>query len=315
MSNFNTIATTGATADLVIPTTTAGQLGFCFTAATDDRSASQRRADQASARLAAGFAGIREDPAALAGYLAFCARFTDYSARNKLLVYLQNPHARHCMGFRSWLKHGRQVRRGERGLSILAPLLRRPTADEISGGADPDRKVPFGFRAVAVFDYSQTDAVTNDALVYTSPMARLDADSPEGLVARIEAAITSVGYTVGTTDTGYADGRCRFHPKVIEVRSGLSPADRAAVLTHELAHAVAHGPDTKSRPSKASCELQAEGAAFVVLAALGLDTGRCSLPYLKNWASGCDDALAAELAAIDRIAAEILTLTGATATS
>ena len=44
------------------------------------------------------------------------------------------------------------------------------------------------------------------------------------------------------SDTGYADGRCRFGPEVIQVRPGLSPADRAAVLTHELAHVVAHGP-------------------------------------------------------------------------
>ena len=302
------------TNDIIIPTTTAGQLGFTFTA-VDDRTPSQRRADQASARLAAGFDGIREDPAVLAGYLAFCARFTDYSARNKLLIYLQNPHARHCMGFRSWRTHGRQVRRGERGLSILAPLLRKPSADEIAAGADPDRKVPFGFRAVAVFDYAQTDAVADEALTYVSPMERLNASGPSGLVAKIERAITAVGYTVQTLNTGYADGRCRFEAKVIEVRSGLSPADRAAVLTHELVHAVAHGPGTPERPSKASCELQAEGAAFVALAALGLDTGRCSLPYLRGWAGGDDDALAAELTAINRIATEILDLIGATASA
>ncbi|WP_412062118.1 ArdC-like ssDNA-binding domain-containing protein [Rubrivirga sp. IMCC45206] len=298
--------------DVIIPTTTAGQLGFTFTAPADDRTPSQRRADQARARLAQGLDGIREDPAVLAGYLAFCAHFTDYSARNKLLVYLQNPRARHCKGYRDWTRHGRQVRKGERGLTILAPLLRKPTADEVAAGADPDRRIPYGFRAVAVFDYAQTDAVADDALVYAPPVSRLDADGPEGLVGAIEAAITAYGYAVETTDTGYADGRCRFEAKVVEVRAGLSSADRAAVLTHELAHAVAHGPDATDRPSRASVELQAEGAAFVGLAAMELDTGRCSLPYLKNWASGDDDALSAELAAIDRIAGLILDLVGAT---
>ena len=94
----------------------------------------------------------------------------------------------------------------------------------------------------------------------------------------------------------------------------MSRADRAAVLAHELAHAVAHAPEASSargRPSKASLELQAEGAAYVALAALGLDTARCSLPYLKGWATGCDDALCAELAAIDRIATTLLDLIGA----
>ena len=73
-------------------------------------------------------------------------------------------------------------------------------------------------------------------------------------------------------------------------------------------------PAIASRPSKASAELQAEGAAYVALAALGLDTSRCSLPYLKNWASGDDDALAAELAAIDRIAGRLLDLVSPQAT-
>ena len=302
---------TDTTTDLIIPTTTAGQLGFTFTAAADDRSPSRRRADQARARLAQGFAAVREDPAAFAGYLAFCARFTDYSARNKLLVYLQDPNARFCKGYRDWLGHGRQVRRGEKGLTILAPLLRRPTADEVAAGADPDRRVPFGFRAVAVFDYGQTVAVSDDALVYAPPVARLDAGGPDGLAARVEAAVAAVGYAVETADTGYADGRCRFAAKTIEVRPGLSPADRAAVLAHELAHAVAHGSDEAERPSRASAELQAEGAAYVALAALGLETARCSLPYLKGWAGGDDDALAAELAAIDRIAGRLLDLVGA----
>ena len=296
------------THDIIIPTTPAGQIGFSFTAAGDDRSARQRRADEASARLAAGFSGLRTDKAALAGYLAFCARFTGYSSRNCLLVYLQNPRARHCMGFKSWKTHGRQVRKGERGLTILAPLLRKPTADEIATGADPDRRVPYGFRAVVVFDYLQTDAVTDDALVYVPPMERLSEDGPEGLVARIETAIQKAGYTLCTQSTGYADGRCRFTDKVIEVRCGLSDADRASVLTHELAHAIAHGPDAKVRPSKASMELQAEGAAYVALSALGLDTARASLPYLRNWADGDDAALSAELAAIDRIAGRLLAL-------
>ena len=307
---------------MTIQTTPAGQLGFDFSApvpasivaptptADDERTPSQRRADQARATLEAGLSGIREDPAALAGYLAFSARFRDYSARNRLLVYLQRPRAQFCKGYRDWLKNGRQVRKGEKALSILAPLLRKPNQEELAAGADPDRRIPFGFRAVAVFDYEQTDAVRDDALVYESPMIRLDVGGPTGLVARIEAAITETGYTVETKDTGYADGRCRFADKIIEVRAGLSDADCASVLAHELAHAIAHHPDAEKRPSKASMELQAEGAAYVALAALGLDTARASLPYLKNWASD-DDALASELAAIDQIATRLLDLVDA----
>ena len=298
--------------------TAAVQLGFDFTTPiptpvpeAPELSPREQRLAEAHATLAAGLAGVREDPASLAAFLAFSARFRTYSARNQMLVFVQRPTARFCKGFRAWQAEGRQVRKGERGIKILAPCLRRPTADEIAGGADPDRRVVYGYRTTTTFDYEQTGATGDDALVYTPPATRLDADGPEGLLARLEAVAQTLGYTVTYTEPGYADGRCRFADRVIEVRPQLSGADRASVLAHELAHAVAHDPSNRTEDvTKASMELQAEGAAFVALAALGLDTGRASLPYLKSWAG--DDALSTELTAIDRIAGRLLALIDAT---
>lgn len=300
-----------------------GQLALGLTTPVLSRSQQADRPDRearlaaARAVLARGVAGVRDDPAALGAYLAFRAHFHEYSARNALLIWMQRPTARHCMGYKAWTAHGRRVRRGERGITVLAPVLRRPTAAEVVAGADPDDRVPAGFKTATTFDYEQTEPVADDALVYAPPVPRLDAEGPDGLVDRLEAAARSIGYAVETVDTGYADGRCRFDRRVVEVRAGLSPADRAAVLAHELAHAVAHAPgpdgpgadaDGPGRPSRASMELQAEGSAYVALAALGLDTARCSLPYLKGWAGGDDDALAAELGAVDRVAARVLAL-------
>ena len=281
--------------------------------ALDDQSPRERRLDEARATLARGFAGVRDDPETLAAYLRFAARFTELSTRNRMLVFLQDPAARWVKGYRAWQKAGRQVRKGERALTILAPLLRKPTADEVAAGADPDRRVPFGYRAVHVFDISATDAVHEGALELASPVVRLDADGPAGLAERLEAAAGALGYTVEELSRGSADGRCRFADRVIEVRTGLSPADRAAVLAHELAHALAHDPagDPAGKceaATRASAELQAESVGFTVCAALGLDTERASLPYLKDWAGGDDDALCAELAAIDRIATRLLAL-------
>ena len=270
-------------------------------AARPDR---QARLDAARAVLARGLAGVRDDPAALRAYLAFRARFRDYSARNTLLIFLQRPSARHCMGFRAWTQHGRRVRKGERGITVLAPLLRRPTADEVAAGHDPEDRVPAGFRTTTTFDYLQTEATRDDALVYVPPIPRLDADGPDGLLARLEATAVALGYTVTYAEAGYADGRCRFADRTIEVRPQLSGADRCAVLCHELAHAIAHADDRET--VRASKEVQAEGAAYVALAALGLDTARASLPYLRGW--GDDDRMAAELAAIDRIARRLLLL-------
>ena len=228
---------------------------------------------------------------------------------------MQNPSARFVKGYRAWQAVGRQVRKGESGLTILAPVLRRATKAEIAVGADPDKRTVVAFRTATVFDYAQTDAVTDDALVYTPPSPRLDADDPQGLIARLEhVALFSLGYRVSYTDTGYADGMCQPHLKWITVQQRLSPADRASVLCHELCHAVAHAGDTTTT-TRAQKELQAEGAAYIVLAALGLDTARAALPYLKGWSGGSDEALTAELAAIDRIARDLLALIEATATT
>ncbi len=273
---------------------------------TAERTTREQKLDAACAVLDAGFDRVSGDPEALARFLAFRAHFHDYSLGNAVLVWCQRPSARHCMGYRAWQAHGRQVRKGERGLTILAPVTRK--RDE-ADGPDGDRAV-VGYRAATVFDYEQTDAVDDSALVYTPPAPRLDADDPAGLAAALVAVAEGIGYTVEHAETGYADGRCSFRDRTITVSPALSPADRAAVLCHEVAHALAHDPADRGRTdpgvTTAQRELQAEGAAFMALSALGLDTARASLPYLKGWAGSDDDALRRELGAIDQIARDLL---------
>ena len=298
-------------AQLTIPLTTP-----VLTAAQQaERPDRETRLAAAHAVLARGLAGVRDDPQALAAYLAFAARFHDYSPRNVLLVYLQRPTARFCAGFKTWMKHGRRVRAGERGLMIYAPIIRSAKKAEIQAGADADERV-VGYRTATVFDLEQTVAFRDDALEYTPPVPRLEAEGPAGLLVRLEAAAEQIGCSVHYTALGYADGWFREADRTIAVRASLSDADRCSVLTHELAHAVAHskgaptGEAVLSAQDRASKELQAEGAAYVALAALGLDTERASLPYLKSWAGG-DDRLLAELSAIDRIARRLLALVDA----
>jgi antirestriction protein ArdC len=220
------------------------------------------------------------------------------------------------MGYRAWQKHGRQVRKGERGLTILAPMTRKSTKDEIAAGAGPTAAVGggersvVGYRAATVFDYAQTDAAREGALTYVPPAPRLDTSDPDGLAQALASVAGAIGYAVHYDEAGYADGRCSFTRRQIHVNPALSPADQAAVLCHELAHALAHDPKDRAKGDPGITteqrEIQAEGAAFVALAALGLDTSRASLPYLKGWAGSDHEALRRELAAIDRIARDLL---------
>lgn len=288
-----------------------GQLSLALTtpilspAAQADRPDRETRLAAAHAVLTRGLAGVREDPRAMAAFLTFRSHFHEYSINNTVLIWMQRPSARYTMGFRTWLKHGRRVRKGERGLVVFAPIVHRPTKAEIGAGADPDDKTVAGYKTAVTFDYEQTEAVTDDALVYVPPVPRLDTGAPEGLIARLEAAAVSVGYEVRyRAETGYADGWCNPRDRVITVCSSLAGADRASVLTHELAHALAHAGDRET--TQARKELQAEASSFVALAALGLDTGRSSLPYLRSWAGGGDETLIAELTVIDRIARDLL---------
>src|ERR1700676_1548670 len=91
----------------------------------------------------------------LLAYLRTMARFHRYSWGNILLIYSQRPNATHVAGFHAWLKLRRYVRKGEKGIVILAPMVGRKSAsDEL---VEDDKTRGFGFRAAHVFDLNQTD--------------------------------------------------------------------------------------------------------------------------------------------------------------
>lgn len=91
-------------------------------------------------------------------YLAMLARFHRYSFGNVLLILSQNPDATHVAGFGTWKQMGRFVKKGEKGIVIIAPMSIRPKNDKPKGEEQSDRDKPIlRFRGVYVFDVSQTD--------------------------------------------------------------------------------------------------------------------------------------------------------------
>lgn len=96
----------------------------------------------------------------LTTYLGTMARFHNYSFGNVMLIALQKPEATHVAGFTTWKKLGRFVRKGDKGIGILANLVYRSKRDDGNLEAERDeqstRSVP-GFKVVHVFDVSQTD--------------------------------------------------------------------------------------------------------------------------------------------------------------
>jgi len=226
--------------------------------------------------------------------LEAAGRFHRYSARNILLLLAQGATGR-VAGYRAWQQIPAQdggqcqVRKGARGLMILAPT-RRPTwiTDPISGERS-QLWLLTGFRTASVFD--EASLVSAPALQLPGPEL-LKADAPalarDGLVALLDAQ----GFPVTEADISPAWGRTTWNPPGVAIRSGQSPADELMTLAHEAGHVLLHNPSDPDRPSsRQRCEVEAESVAFVVAHHVGLDATAFSAPYIAHWSPEEADAV------------------------
>lgn len=261
------------------------------------------RLAEARSILERGLEDVEQDPEALARYLRFRAHFRQYSPQNTLLIQAQRPTARYVKGFAAWKDVGRHVRKGEKGIMILAPVLRRPTEEEArKQNLDPQKDhIVAAFRVAYVWDITQTEVIPGyeeTALRYESPIPKLRGDDFAHLYVNLTRVAERLGFQVIRYDDRLEEGYCDFRRRMIGVRVG-SDNDATLTLAHELAHAVAH--EKTEGLSYVAAELQAEGAAFVLCYALGLDARMSSLQYLKAYEER-GTAIAEQLDAIDRIA-------------
>ncbi len=231
-------------------------------------------------------------------YLAFAARFHRYSANNTLLVLLQRPNATRVAGYRRWQELGRQVRRGEEGLKILAPIF-RTVEDEESG---EKARVLCSFKIVKVFDVSQTDPLPGAEPMPERPRPRPlrgDSDAARALGCSLLAFCESEGVSVSEDDAKLdalspgANGLYRLREKRILIRSTLSADGSAKTLAHELAHYLLHRDLAASEEDRPTLEAEAEGVAYAVLSYFGVDASEYSFAYVARWAESKEVAKAA----------------------
>lgn len=229
-------------------------------------------------------------------FLDVAQRFHRYSFLNTLAILVQRPDATRVAGYRRWQQLGRQVRRGERGIRILAPVTARQqsTTPDTAPESTPDTEEPClvlrGFRVTRVFDVSQTDGEP----LPEPPVHVLTGDAPDGLTDNLRRLIEREGfaYHLGELD-GHpgAYGLTDYAARTVTIRTGLAAAQRAKTTAHELAHVLLHHPaDDLARERR---EVEAESAAYIVCAAYGLPTGDYSLGYVATWSSGDLDVVRA----------------------
>jgi antirestriction protein ArdC len=213
---------------------------------------------------------------------------------------VQRPDATYVAGFNRWKDLGRFVKKGEKGIAILAPLVyRRKCDDDHSEPADDEQaaRVLRGFKVVHVFDVSQTEGAE-------LPEFAAPAGDPGKKLAQLEAFVRGQGITLNyDVVPGGAFGVSRGGE--ITIRPDLSPAKTFSVLVHEVAHELLHKGERKKEVGRTVKETEAEAVAFVVCKAIGLDPGTSSSDYIQLY-SGDTDLLMLSLDFIQKTASIIV---------
>jgi hypothetical protein len=249
-------------------------------------------ADDALNQLSDALAAGKSE--SLAQFLAAVAKFHRYSFHNIMLILGQRPDASQVAGFQTWKTLGRFVKKGEKGITIIAPMVFKNREAEATEDGD---KPVLRFRAVHVFDIAQTDGqelpevdqVCGDPGTHLAKLQQLVAS--HGIKLVTEELVGALGVSIGGT---------------IKLAPGLTPAEEFSVLTHEFAHELLHqGPDAV-RGTKTLRETEAEAVAFVVTTAIGLKNASASLDYIQLH-DGDAKTLGASLDRIQKTACLIVT--------
>jgi hypothetical protein len=231
--------------------------------------------------------------------LKIMSRVRNYSPNNTMLIGMQRPDATVVMGYNEWKKLGRQVKKGETAIKILAPLVKKfeeekkdpKTGQPILKNGEPvkeEKKGIAGYRAVNVFDVSQTEGkemvstrqVVASALQEDEYMSKLYEDYKAFLN---ENKLPVTEEPAKSTEYGYY--HLVDHKIVISNDlEGLTDSRKFKTLIHEYAHASLHGKGAEySNVGRSYAEVQAESVAFVVSNYYGLDTGDVSNGYVASW--------------------------------
>lgn len=253
--------------------------------------------------------GIRElfESERFQSYLSTMSRFHRYSVNNQILIHMQRPNATYVAGFNAWRdKFGRHVRKGEKGIQILAPT---PVQKRIKETVrDPDTKAPLHdengnvmteertvvtvphFKPVSVFDVSQTEgkALPQLALPLTGDVEHFEA-FVEALrrSAPVPIAFESMA---STTDGYFSETQQR-----IAIRENMSQVQTVSAMIHEIAHSMLHNYDrlqaeateasgrTPEKKDRRTEEVEAESVSYAVCQYYGIETAENSFGYIAAW--------------------------------
>lgn len=227
-------------------------------------------------------------------FLKTVSKFHSYSLRNQLLIACQKSNATRVAGYGAWQKMNRQVRKGEKGIRILAPIVRKKNDQE--GEENTKEKRVVGYRSASVFDISQTDGeqLPNLSSIKGDPGTNL---------RQLRRLVQSKGIELKTESLDGAEGLSKGG--VIVIEESLDAPKQFAVLAHEFAHELLHKTDRRASTTKTMRETEAESVAFVVCEAFGIESELHSSDYIQLY-GGTPEILTESLNYIRKAAIEII---------
>lgn len=258
-------------------------------------------------------------------YLQTMSRFHRYSVNNQMLIFMQKPDASLVAGFNKWKdSFGRNVKRGEKGIKIIAPAPYKKKIEKEK--LDPDTKLPLldengqpikeekevnvsTFKVVSVFDVSQTEG---------KPLPEISSDlsgSVEHYDIFMEAIKRSspVPIELKPIKSG-ADGYFSYDKQSITLREGMSETQTVCAAIHEVAHSKLHNYSRKAHETDVQAkdrrteEVEAESIAYAVCAYYGIETSENSFGYLASWSSDKElKELKSSLETINKTSSELIT--------
>ena len=229
-------------------------------------------------------------------FLCFQAQFYNYSFGNAMLIFSQNPNATYVKGYKAWNQLGRYVKKGSKGLAILAPCIRKvevfkePENKNLYHDEEAEkeiRKVVSGFRIAYVYDIADTDGDDSMLPVLVTGLAG-NSDEEKLIYERLYDYISKKHIVQEVTGTA-SKGSINLETKVISVRSDMDYLQKAKTILHEYSHLIDFEMNPDENISRNRRELVAESCAFVVSARLGLDTSRYSMSYIQSWLKDKDE--------------------------
>src|SRR5580700_3425616 len=237
---------------------------------------------------------------ALTAYLNAMSRFHNYSFGNVLEIARQRPSATRVAGMYAWNQLGRRVKKGEKGIRILAPIVgikRKKDEEAEKDITKQNTRVLVGFRNAYVFDVSQTEGVDLPELRAMSGDVGENLDRLASFIEKQGIALTYTEKIAPALGMSYG-GRIAILP-------GQSKAEEFSTLVHELAHEMLHKAERRTATTKVVRETEAEAVSFVIAKAVGLETGSASADYIHLY-HGNASLLAESLEVIQQTSGVIL---------